>query len=77
MKISSSVEVKVVQFHNFFPHMLTVTNPDGHVYIWHRANGTLIEKLATHGGSCVSDIAWNPANPGMFASGGDDKKVRM
>ena len=58
----------------------TVThNPaDARVYIWHKENGSLIERLEGHGSSgCVNVVAWNPADPCMFASGGDDQKVRM
>jgi len=50
---------------------------DSKVYIWHKANGTLIETLEGHAYGCVNSVSWNPANPGMFASGGDDRKVRM
>ncbi len=56
--------------------MLT-THPDSKVYIWHKENGTLIETLEGHLSGCVNTVAWNPANPCMFASGGDDSKVRM
>lgn len=51
--------------------------PDGLVYIWHKENGTLIEELGGHSPGCVNAVSWNPADPCMFASGGDDKKVRM
>ena len=50
---------------------------DGRVYIWHKENGTLIETLEGHAKGCVNSIAWNPAHTCMFASAGDDKKVRM
>ncbi|KAL8905601.1 MAG: hypothetical protein Q9171_006605 [Xanthocarpia ochracea] len=57
---------------------------DARVYIWHKENGSLIERLEGHGrlegqGSpgCVNVVAWNPADPCMFASGGDDQKVRI
>ena len=50
---------------------------DSKVYIWHKENGTLIETLEGHTGGCVSAVSWNPADPCMFASGGDDTKVRM
>ena len=51
--------------------------PDSKVYIWHKENGTLIETLEGHSSGCVNAVAWNPADPCMFASGGDDRKVRM
>lgn len=50
---------------------------DAKVYIWHKENGTLIETLEGHGSGCVNSVAWNSANPTMFASAGDDKKVRI
>lgn len=50
---------------------------DSKIYIWHRENGTLIETLESHSPGCVNAVAWNPANPCMFASGGDDRRVRM
>lgn len=55
---------------------------DGKVYIWHKENGALIEALGGHdrgskGKHCVTTVSWNPRDPGMFASGGDDRKVKM
>ncbi|TVY41194.1 putative WD repeat-containing protein, partial [Lachnellula subtilissima] len=50
---------------------------DGKVYIWHRENGQLIKELDGHPGGCCSAVSWNPTNPRMFASCGDDEKVRM
>jgi WD40 repeat protein len=50
---------------------------DSKVYIWHKENGTLIETLEGHSTGCVNAVAWNPADPCMFASAGDDRKVRM
>jgi WD40 repeat protein len=60
-----------------------VTNPvsrlivmaDSRVYIW-RSNGLLIEALDAHPG-CVNSIAWHPTDPRIFASAGDDWKVRI
>ena len=42
----------------------------------------LIETLHGHGtgrngSSCVNAVAWNPVDAAMFASAGDDRKVRM
>jgi len=60
---------------------------DGKVYVFHRESGALIETLEGHapldtgpdgsksGG--VNAIAWNEAEPCMFASAGDDKTVRI
>lgn len=55
---------------------------DGAIYIWHKENSALIETLRGHGkGSkselCVTSVSWNPKDSGMFASGGDDRKVRI
>lgn len=50
---------------------------DSKVYIWHKENGTLIETLPGHTRGCVNAVAWNAADPSMFASAGDDKIVRM
>lgn len=50
---------------------------DGHVFIWHRENAALVERLEAHGPGCCSAIAWNPVNPCMFATGGDDRKVKL
>lgn len=50
---------------------------DSRVYIWHKENATLIENLEGHTAGCVNAVAWNPTDPCMFASAGDDRKVRM
>ncbi|KAF2815690.1 WD40 repeat-like protein [Mytilinidion resinicola] len=49
---------------------------DSRVYIW-RTNGHLVEKLDAHPGGCVNAVAWHPTDPRVFASAGDDKKVRI
>ncbi|KAI4276063.1 MAG: hypothetical protein L6R35_006235 [Caloplaca aegaea] len=52
--------------------------PDSRIYIWHKENGSLIETLEGHQEpGCVNVVAWNPTDPCMFASGGDDRKIRM
>jgi len=64
--------------HPFGSPLVPIDNPiDSKVHIWHKENGTLIETLSGHSGGCVSCVAWNPADTCMFASAGDDKKVRM
>ncbi|KAG9234671.1 WD domain-containing protein [Amylocarpus encephaloides] len=50
---------------------------EGYVYIWHKENGQLIEKLAGHDKGCCNSVSWNPTNPAMFASAGDDCRVRI
>jgi len=49
---------------------------DGHIYIWHKEFGQLVEDIEAHKSSCNS-VSWNPKNPQMFASAGDDNTVRM
>ncbi|KAJ5146514.1 uncharacterized protein N7515_001078 [Penicillium bovifimosum] len=48
---------------------------DSKVYIWHKENGNLVETLEGHMKGCVNSISWNPVDPGMFASAGDDKAL--
>ena len=50
---------------------------DSQVFIWHKENGMLVETLEGHLSGCVNAISWNPTNPGMFASAGDDRSVKM
>ncbi|KAJ5536052.1 hypothetical protein N7513_009238 [Penicillium frequentans] len=50
---------------------------DSKVYIWHKENGALVESLDGHSKGCVNSISWNPADPTMFASAGDDRAVRI
>ncbi|KPI41851.1 WD repeat-containing protein 26 [Cyphellophora attinorum] len=55
---------------------------DGLVYVWHKENTQLIEQLYGHGKgqsgkATVNTVDWNPVDPGMFASGGDDRKIRI
>ncbi|KAF3927668.1 Beta-TrCP [Orbilia brochopaga] len=46
------------------------------IYVWHKENGMLMESLPGHDGT-VNCVTWNPTNPQMFASAGDDKVVRI
>ena len=55
----------------------SLTSTDAKIYIWHKENGQNIEALRGHGPGCVNAVSWNPVNAGMFASAGDDRKVRM
>ncbi|PGH07060.1 hypothetical protein AJ80_08073 [Polytolypa hystricis UAMH7299] len=50
---------------------------DSRIYIWHKENSQLVECLDGHVQGCVNAVAWNPRDPGMFASAGDDRKVRI
>ncbi|KAL1959937.1 hypothetical protein VTO42DRAFT_605 [Malbranchea cinnamomea] len=50
---------------------------DSKIYIWHKGSSTLVEALEGHSSGCVNAVAWNPRNPAMFASAGDDRKVRI
>ncbi|TAQ86763.1 hypothetical protein B7494_g4927 [Chlorociboria aeruginascens] len=35
----------------------------GYIYIYHRENGTLIDKLQHHKSGCCNAVSWNPTNP--------------
>ncbi|RDK43739.1 WD40 repeat-like protein [Aspergillus phoenicis ATCC 13157] len=50
---------------------------DSRVYIFHKEAGTLVEALEGHVRGCVNSMSWNPRDPGMFASAGDDCLVRI
>lgn len=78
MKVLSFLEVKVCQSfsHDMIQRMLIIIS-EGYVSIFHKDNGQLIEKLEGHEKGCCSSVSWNPTNPCMFASAGDDRKVRM
>ncbi|KAF7896224.1 hypothetical protein EAF00_006238 [Botryotinia globosa] len=50
---------------------------EGNVVIYHREKGSVVEKLEAHKKGCCNSVSWNPMNPRMFASAGDDGKVRI
>jgi len=49
---------------------------DSFIYVWHKQNGQLVERLQGHTGT-VNCVTWNPSNPQMFASAGDDHTIRI
>lgn len=55
---------------------LTVLITDGCVSIWHKASGHPVEKLEAHLPRCNA-VAWSPTDPCLWASGGDDGRIKM
>ena len=53
-----------------------LTSLDSNVYVWQKDTGQLVETLEGHDGP-VNCVAWNPVNPYIFASAGDDRTIRM
>ncbi|QBZ59058.1 hypothetical protein PoMZ_04018 [Pyricularia oryzae] len=49
---------------------------DGKVSIWHKATGHLICRLHAHHPRCNA-VRWNPKDPCMFATCGDDGKIKI
>ncbi|KAI0166823.1 WD domain-containing protein [Hypoxylon sp. FL1284] len=49
---------------------------DGSINIWHKASAHLVEKLNGHPPGCNA-VSWSPTNPCLFASCGDDGKIKM
>ncbi|KAL2146498.1 hypothetical protein VTI28DRAFT_3679 [Corynascus sepedonium] len=49
---------------------------DGHVFIWHKVTGILVQEAEAHHTSCNA-AAWNPSDPCMFATAGDDGRVKI
>jgi len=49
---------------------------DGLVCIWHKTSGIPVQKLPAHQPRCNA-VSWNPANPCMFATCGDDHKIKI
>ncbi|EME43317.1 hypothetical protein DOTSEDRAFT_72660 [Dothistroma septosporum NZE10] len=50
---------------------------DSRVYVWRRQTGGLVATLDAHHPGTVNAVAWHPTNPGIFASAGDDRRVRV
>lgn len=49
---------------------------DGHVYVYHRGTGKLLERLPGHEGP-INSVAWHPTHHALFASASDDSTVRI
>ncbi|RDA93481.1 hypothetical protein CP533_2642 [Ophiocordyceps camponoti-saundersi (nom. inval.)] len=49
---------------------------NGYVFIWHKNIGVAVERLAGHLPRCNS-VCWNPVDPCMLASCGDDGHVKI
>lgn len=49
---------------------------DGCIYIWHKTTATLVERLTGHQPR-TNSITWSPTDPCLFASCGDDGKIKV
>lgn len=49
---------------------------DGYISIWHKLTGIPVRRLSAHEPRCNA-VSWNPADPCMLASCGDDGKIKM
>ncbi|KAK0652268.1 WD40-repeat-containing domain protein [Cercophora newfieldiana] len=49
---------------------------DGMVCIWHKLTGIPVQRLEAHHPRCNA-VSWNPADPCMFATCGDDQKIKI
>ncbi|PHH86869.1 hypothetical protein CDD83_9643 [Cordyceps sp. RAO-2017] len=49
---------------------------DGNILIWHKNIGAVVERLPGHTPRCNA-VCWNPADPCMLASCGDDGRVKI
>ncbi|KAL6402475.1 WD40 repeat-containing protein [Ilyonectria robusta] len=49
---------------------------DGNILIWHKNTGAAVERLPGHHPRCNA-VSWNPADPFMLASCGDDGRVKI
>ncbi|KAM5342580.1 hypothetical protein ACJ41O_013546 [Fusarium nematophilum] len=49
---------------------------DGNILIWHKNTGAAVERLPGHHPRCNA-VAWNPADPFMLASCGDDGRLKI
>ncbi|KAK5993297.1 WD repeat-containing protein 26 [Cladobotryum mycophilum] len=49
---------------------------DGNILIWHKNIGAAVERLPGHLPRCNA-VSWNPADPCMLASCGDDGRIKI
>ncbi|KAI0434719.1 WD40-repeat-containing domain protein [Xylaria sp. FL1042] len=49
---------------------------DGHINIWNKATAQCIQRIPAHSPRCNS-VSWCPTNPQLFASCGDDGKIKI
>ncbi|KAI0525339.1 WD40-repeat-containing domain protein [Xylaria bambusicola] len=49
---------------------------DGYINIWSKVTAQCIQRLSAHSPRCNS-VAWCPTNPQLFASCGDDGKIKI
>ena len=58
------------------PRLPLLLGVDGHVCIWHKSTGLPVERIIAHLPRCNA-VSWNPTDPCMFATCGDDNKIKM
>ncbi|KAF4119640.1 WD repeat-containing protein 26 [Geosmithia morbida] len=49
---------------------------DGHILVWHKRIGAAVERLQGHRPRCNA-VSWKPDDPTVFASCGDDGRVKI
>lgn len=62
--------------HQLLPRRILIFGTDGCVCIWHMPSGRLVEKLDAHRPRCNA-VAWSPTDPCLWASCGDDARIRL
>ena len=50
---------------------------DSRVWIWRRQTGARVAVLEAHAPGTVNAVAWHPTDGAVWASAGDDRRVRM
>lgn len=50
---------------------------DSFVYIWKKETGQQVAVIEAHQPGTVNCVAWHPTNFNIFASAGDDHKVKV